>query len=130
MRIDVILLDKQAKNYEAEVRKMARQLAGLLIKKGTLEVYLVSFKRMRHLNKMFQKKDKSTNVLSFPKPKNFPGKMIGEVYLDPIYIRRHGEDLALMLVHGVLHILGYDHKKRSDRIKMEKREASLLSQIS
>lgn len=130
MILKVILLDKQVKKYLTKVKKMARRLTRFLNQKGTAEVYLISGRRMRHLNKMFRKKDKSTNVLSFAKPKNFPGKELGEVYLDPLYIKKRKENLNLMLVHGVLHILGYDHKRRNDRIKMEKREASLLSKIS
>ena len=85
--------------------------------------------RMKMLNNKFRSKNKPTNVLSFQKPKNFPGIKLGEVYLDPIYIQKHKEDLALMLAHGVLHILGYDHEKKSDRIKMERREARLLSKL-
>lgn len=127
MKIAVIALDKSAKVFEEAVQKIARRQARFLPKNGSLEVYLVSAKRMRRLNKMFRKKDKSTNVLSFQKPEGFPGKELGEVYLDPLYIKNRKEDLALMLAHGVLHILGYDHEKRSDRIRMEKKEAELLS---
>jgi len=130
MKLEIILLDKQAQKYKKEMEKMAGRLADFLPKKGEIDVYLISSGRMRHLNKMFRKKDKPTNVLSFQKPKNFPGKQLGEVYLDPFYIKKHKEDLTLMLVHGVLHILGYDHKKRNDRIIMEKKEARLLSEIS
>ena len=85
---------------------------------------------MQSLNKRFRGKNKPANVLSFMAPKNFPGNKLGEVYLDPIYIERHREDLNLMLVHGVLHILGYDHEKKSDRIKMEKKEAKLLRKLN
>ena len=128
--IKVIVLDKSAKKYQKVIRGKARKLAGLLALKNELEVYLISGKRMRMLNKKFRGKNKSTNVLSFQKPKNFPDTKLGEVYLDPLYISRHKENLDLMLVHGVLHILGYDHEKRSDRIKMERKEAELLRRIS
>lgn len=123
-------MDKSAKKYQPVIRKKAKKLAGILGKKNELEVYLISGKRMRALNKKFRGKDKSTNVLSFQKPKNFPDTKLGEVYLDPLYIRRRKENLDLMLVHGVLHILGYDHEKRNDRIKMEREEALLLRKIS
>src|SRR3989344_3649476 len=115
MIAEVILVDGQVKNFKKEVVKKVRQLADFLPKKGTIEVYLIGSRRMKTLNKKFRGKDKATNVLSFASPKNFPGEKLGEVYLDPIYIKNHREDLALMLVHGVLHILGYAHEKRSDR---------------
>jgi len=71
------------------------------------------------------------NVLAFPAPKNFPrpdqgGRYLGEIYLNPDYIKKHGEDLIFMFIHGFLHLLGYDHKKKDDRIAMEKKERELL----
>ena len=85
---------------------------------------------MRRLNKQFRGKDRPANVLSFVKPRGFPGETLGEVYLGPVYIQKNAEDLDLMLVHGVLHILGFDHRKKSDRIVMEKKERQLLKVIS
>ena len=130
MKLEVIILDKILKSHRKAVETQVRRLAAALKQKGEIEVYLISSVRMRRLNKLFRKKDRSTNVLSFRKPKGFPGKVLGEVYLDPFYIKKHKEDLALMLVHGVLHILGYDHKKRSDRIIMERKEKQLLSKLA
>jgi len=129
MRLEVITLDKPNRKFSRSVQKISRQLEELLKYKGLVEVYLISGRRMRFLNKNFRKKDMPTNVLSFQKPKGFPGNGLGEVYLDPVYIQKHKESLSLMLAHGVLHILGYDHVHKSDRIKMEKKEAKLLSKI-
>lgn len=125
--MEVIVLDKTIKSYRKAVETQVHRLAKFLPRKGEIEVYLVSGRRMRNLNRRFRGKNRSTNVLSFPKPKNFPGNKLGEVFLDPAYIKIHKEDLGLMLVHGVLHILGYDHERRSDRIRMERKEAKLLS---
>ena len=129
MKIEVILLDNQVKKFKGDVIKKVLRLSRFLKNKGLIEAYLINSRRMQDLNKRFRGKNKSTNVLSFAAPKNFPGNKLGEVYLDPLYIEKHGEDLDLMLVHGVLHILGYDHEKKGDRIKMERREAMLLSKI-
>ena len=94
------------------------------LKAGQVEVYLVDDSFM------------SQNVLAFPAPKNFPrpdlpGKIkpLGEIYLNPKQIRREGGQLTSMLIHGFLHLLGYDHKKKSDRIEMEKKEKQLWRQI-
>jgi len=125
IRIDVI--DKSLQVYKPVLAKKGKKLAELLKLKKPIDVFLVDAQAMRKLNRKYRKKDKSTNVLSFPTPLYFPADTLGEVYLDPKYIERHKEDLALMLVHGVLHILGYDHEKKNDRIKMEKKEARLLS---
>ena len=64
------------------------------------------------------------NVLSYEAPKNFllgniKEKFLGEIYLNPKYIKIHKENFDLMVVHGFLHLLGYVHEKENDRIKME-----------
>ncbi len=129
MKVEVVCLDKPAAKFQAQVRRDARQLETLLKAKGDVEVFIVGARRMKALNSRFRKKESSTNVLSFPKPKDFPGDTLGEVYLDPLYIEKKKEDLSLMLVHGILHILGYDHKKQRDRLVMEKKERALLRSL-
>jgi probable rRNA maturation factor len=125
IRIDVV--DKSLQVYKPVLVKKGKKLAEVLKLKKPVDVFLVDSQTMRKLNRKYRKKDKSTNVLSFPAPLHFPIETLGEVYLDPKYIEKHKEDLVFMLVHGVLHILGYDHEKKNDRIKMEKKEARLLS---
>lgn len=69
----------------------------------------------------------NANVKSFPAPKGFPDTTsLGEIYLNPGYIEKEGEKLEYMLIHGVLHLLGYDHKKKNDIIRMEKKERHLM----
>ncbi len=75
-----------------------------------------------------------TNVKSYPAPADFPhpeskARYLGEVYLNPGYIKEKGEDFDYMLIHGFLHLLGYDHKENSDAEKMEKLEKDLIDQI-
>lgn len=137
MILEVIVLDKAVWKFKALMDKKARRLvtalagrADFLVKKGSIEIYLIDDRRMRRLNRQFRGKDKPTNVLSFVKPKGFPGETLGEVYLGPVYIQKNKESLDLMLVHGVLHILGFDHKKKNDRIVMEKKESQLIKVIS
>jgi rRNA maturation RNase YbeY len=62
----------------------------------------------------------------FPMP-DIKEKYLGEIHLNPFYIKSKGEDLLFMLFHGLLHIAGYDHKKKNDRIRMEKKEIIIFS---
>ena len=105
-------------------------LRELGIKNAYADVFLVSNEEIHKLNLKYRGKDKPTNVLSFPQPDNFPTpskkKFLGEIYLSPKYIEGHNENLEFMLIHGLLHLLGFNHIKKSDRIKMEKEEARLL----
>ena len=74
----------------------------------------------------------STNILVFPATKNFPdpeasGIPLGEIFLNLVWIRDHDENPMFMLIHGVLHLLGYDHEETHDRIRMEQEEKRLLA---
>ncbi len=101
-----------------------------------MEIYLVPDKKMRFLNKKFRGKDKTADVLSFNEQKNFiypPSRKrrLGEIYLNLPLIRRQANGdfeaaLVRLLIHGFLHLLGYTHNRKNDRIKMEKQEAKLL----
>ena len=96
-----------------------------------LEIFLVSEKDMFVMNREYRGKNFPTNVLAFEEPKNFPSrkkgiKTLGEIYLAPTYIKEHGEDIEYMLLHGILHLIGFNHENKSDRISMEKIEGALM----
>jgi rRNA maturation RNase YbeY len=121
MRVQLVSLKRSFVNEEAVIRKILKTLGELLkLSDSYMEVYLVG---------------ENFNIHSFPAVKNFPrpdvsGKRdLGELYVNPAYIKKHGEDLALILTHGLLHLLGYDHRKKSDRIKMEEKERQLREQL-
>lgn len=120
MKLVVVSGHKSSEKLKPTIRMVAGFLAKQLKQeKAYLEVYLVG--------KEFMYK----NVLAFPAPKGFPRpdiklKPLGEIYLNPQYIKENGEDLTFMFIHGFLHLLGYDHKKESDRISMESKEKELL----
>ena len=103
----------------------------LKLKKTSADVFLVSEKSMKLLNRRFLGKRNPTNVLSFEEPKGFPSrkgwKHLGEVYLCPSYIKRKGEDIRFMAFHGILHLLGYNHETKGDRMKMRESETKFLA---
>jgi probable rRNA maturation factor len=136
---------------EKQARKIAEKFLRLLKKKNCyLEIYLVSNQKMKFLNKKFRHQNKTPSVLSFKEPKNFPHpesqlKFLGEIYLKSPIILRQAQDtsskdteqsrsanyklLITLLAHGLLHLLGFQHQKRSDRIKMENKEKWLISSL-
>lgn len=139
-KILVIGLEKKFLKFEKKIK-----IAGLKILKNLkqdgvqAEIYLAGNQEMKFLNKKFRGKDKAADVLSFNEPKNFispPSKFkkIGEVYLNMTNDQRpttnDSRELLVvsrrLLTHGLLHLLGYIHKKKNDRIKMEKIEQKLL----
>jgi len=101
---------------------------------GALTILLASDRKLKALNTTFRGRDEATNVLSFPARR---GDYLGDVAIAYGVTAKEARaqnkpfaDHALHLaVHGVLHLLGYDHKtKRAARI-MEPLETSILGEL-
>lgn len=109
---------------------------------------LIDEQQMAELNSVHMGREGPTDVLSFPietaapgsPPKRAPGGPpieLGDVFISPSVVRRnagqHGvpfqDEIALMVVHGLLHLLGWDHEDEADAVRMEGRERELLSRI-
>ncbi len=93
-----------------------------------INIILVNNKRIRELNREFLKRDRPTDVISF----NLGD--VGEIYLSTWTAlersKEYGWDVKFEIVryalHGLLHILGYDHEKEEDAQKMEEKEETYL----
>ena len=135
-KISVISLDKKFKKRELEIKRVALKTLEILNKDGVeAEIYLIDGRKMRFLNKKFRGKDKATTVLSFEEPKNFilppsKHKKIGEIYLNMKLTTNHKLQTAnYLLTHGLLHLFGYDHRKKNDRIRMMRIERLLIAKL-
>ncbi len=101
---------------------------------GGGSVVLISDAAMRRLNRRFAGKDRPTDVLSFP---TAPDEREVEPYLGDVFISvetadrqrpgRLGRELQVLALHGVLHLLGYDHE--ADQGQMEALEADLRREM-
>lgn len=119
------------KNTEklAEIKKLVAQVLRKLKKSNVaVEIYFVGDEEMRTMH------GRNATVLAYPEPKGIPHpetkkEFLGEIYLNPGYIKEKGEDVRHLAIHGLLHLLGYDHKKRNDMIKMEKKERQLIKSL-
>jgi len=87
-----------------------------------LNIIFVGKNYIRNLNKTFLKKDKATDVLSFF------FDHIGEIYICSYFVKDK-RDFLRFIVHGFLHIAGYDHKNEKEYIEMKKEEEKLLKKI-
>jgi len=101
-------------------------------KQAELSVVLTGDGEVRKLNRLYRKKDKTTDVLSFPllEGKNMKAAKgsipLGDVVLSVPQTRRQareqGKDfqaeMALLLTHGILHLLGYDHGTKAEEKRM------------
>jgi probable rRNA maturation factor len=119
--------------------KVACFVLDILKKKDkTADIFLLRQNMIHAINKQWHKKDEPTNVLSFAErdvpfivPKQLRDKnYLGEIYISPDFVRKHKQSLDHMVVHSMLHLLGYDHIKNEDAKKMEKREQTILKKIA
>jgi probable rRNA maturation factor len=91
---------------------------------------------MRRLNRRFRGKDRVTDVLSFPAPQVFRARgVLGELVICPPVLRRQAarlghapaRELEVLLAHGLLHLLGFDHERGARQASvMRAWEARLL----
>ena len=114
-----------------------------------MAVILVSPDQISEYNRQFMDREGPTDVLAFPLQELQPGKVpppvanepplsLGDVFLCPAEIKRHAarekmpfaDYLHLLAVHGILHLLGYDHDDGPSARRMERREQELLAQIN
>jgi probable rRNA maturation factor len=113
-------------------------LFDLGVRRGELSVVLLDDPSIRALNRLWRKKDAVTDVLSFPAG-DMPGaigarKLLGDVALslDTARARAHRgriavqQELRRYLVHGILHLLGYDHRQPVEAKAMAALERRLL----
>jgi probable rRNA maturation factor len=112
----------------------ARILKLLKIRGATLDIILLDNEKIAALKARFIKKKTEPNVLSFPEPAHFPHpettkRYLGEIYLNRTILTKSPERAKALLLHGILHLLGYDHKKKADISKMEGLEKKLLAKL-
>ena len=127
-------------------RRLLRRWAGAAL--GTrgagreLALQTVGPQRMRALNRRYRGKDKPTNVLAFPAPEVSAGTAavpapLGDVVICPAVLRREAREQgkperahwAHLVVHGALHLAGYDHERDADAARMERREIAVLRRL-
>lgn len=107
---------------------------------GSVSVSFIGDRRMRTLNRHYRGKDATTDVLSFAAQEGDMPYMhddLGDMFISPEKIRRQAkeygvsfkEEMVRMIVHGVLHLLGYDHIQSEDAKKMFALQDAYIKQI-
>ena len=136
----ILLIDdpnwKKARGLGARLKRAARAALARcdFPAKRSLTILLGSDTKLRTLNRDFRGKDKPTNVLSFPAAPNRDGYQ-GDIVLAYGVTAREaksagkslGDHAAHLVVHGVLHLAGYDHVRVRDARIMEPLEVTILA---
>lgn len=113
----------------AQLQRFARRAQKLTEVQGDVDILIASNKRLRDLNRRFRRKNKPTDVLSFPRSSGGDIAISAQIAFDNA--QRYGHSLAselkILVLHGMLHLAGYDHE--SDNGHMARAEARLRSQL-
>ena len=137
---------KKIQNPKKYLKKKVKKISNIIYffkkKDVTFTILLTNSHKMKKLNKKFRSLNKETDVLSFPfySPSNLKLENKKNLYIGDIAIsyeiinsRKKNNNFFLefdkVWVHGVLHLIGYDHIKNKDYIKMNKVEKRILNSI-
>lgn len=143
--IHVLVADSYAELVDAQKLELAAQ-ATLQREAGDvvldLSIVIEDDSHLQALNKEFLDIDAPTDVLSFPSGEKYPHPETGRVYLGDViisYPRAEEQagaaghtllaELSLLVVHGVLHLLGYDHGESEEKEQMWATQAAILRDL-
>ena len=139
--LDYYLWKNKIKNPKLYIRKKLLKLNKLKLfknKSKSYTIFLTNNKKMKELNKKFRNKNKPTDVLSFSfndKMKYKKNLYLGDIAISYEIVNKRSKnsnfslEFDKMWVHGYLHLLGYDHKKKKDFMKMKKLEDLKLNKF-
>ena len=127
--------------FNQKLKKISKIIRLFKNKNITFTILLTNSTSMKKLNKKFRKKNKATDILSFP---TFSNKNLRFIKKKKIYIgdlaasyeivnsrskKKFNTEFDKVWVHGLLHLMGYDHVKNEDYYKMNKIEKRILNLI-
>lgn len=138
-----ISISDETGGLEAAYKKRLRKIAGAVLKhlglpSGTeLSLSFINDGRMRELNREWREIDRTTDVLSFPQGGGPDFTLLGDIVISIDTAKRHSikyentlhDEIKKLIVHGTLHLLGYDHKKKREKELMREKESRLMFTI-
>ncbi len=111
----------------------------LEVKNPTVSITIVDNKKIKEINRDYRNKDSETDVISFAFEESddyeYPDmRFLGEIYISIDKAKSQAEEyghslkreICFLTVHGLLHLLGYDHIEEKDRVVMRKLEEEIL----
>ena len=121
--------------YKSTLKRIARVLLKelQLPKDSELCISFIDDIKMRELNQAYRQIDRTTDVLSFPQSEGPDFTLLGDIVISIQTADRHSkaygvtlhEELKKLIIHGTLHLLGHDHKKKKETQIMREKEEEL-----
>ena len=127
---------KNPEKYLLRKIKKLQKISYFKNKNQEFSILLTNSQKMKKLNFKFRKKNKITDVLSFPlNHKTKKNIYIGDIAIGFEIINKRSKvsdfsyEFDKMWIHGYLHLIGYDHKKNKEYAKMSKKEKLILNYL-
>ena len=142
LTVDVLRQGRDWAPAAAEIRTWASAALGRRASGAELAVRVVKAAESRRLNARYRGRDRPTNVLSFPVARLPPAagtarRPLGDLVICASVVRAEARaqrkrikaHWAHLVVHGALHLLGYDHEQHDEARRMERREVAVLKRF-
>lgn len=126
----MVILEKRVNGVAAtELNRFLRRAQALAQVGGEVGVLITGNARVQELNRRFRRKNKPTDVLSFPRPQGGDIAISVDIARENarLYGHRAADELKILILHGMLHLAGYDHER--DNGHMAAKEARLRAQL-
>lgn len=136
MNIDILDETGEFKTkYKSNLKKIARLVLKQLglPKDSELSITFIEDPQMRELNRTYREIDRTTDVLSFPQSEGPDFTLLGDIIISIDTARRHSrsygvtlhEEIKKLIIHGILHLIGHNHKKKKETEIMREKEKEL-----
>ncbi len=134
MQVYVNIENKNWKKYKIDFEKIANAAVPAVYKDSEVSITLVDDKEIHRLNKQYRGMDKPTNVLSFELGDDV---LLGDIFISLDTVKREAKEAGIsveehtahMIVHGMLHLQGYDHIKDDEAKVMEGKEIKIMKTL-
>jgi rRNA maturation RNase YbeY len=149
----MILIKNTQRSVPVDLKKVRNDIERILEMLNytgfDIGIWFTSENTIRTYNRTYRHKDQATDILSFPfhteleagkriHVRSDDDKNIGDIIMAPSYIKKDPKNLGgtfeermqLLLVHGICHLLGYDHKTDADFRRMRLKESYILKQLN
>ena len=134
MKVYIDAHDKRWDNHKIDFEKIANMVVGAKYKNAEVSIILTNDAEIHEINKTYRNVDRATNVLSFELGDDV---LLGDIYISIDTVMREAKEakisfhdhVAHMVVHGMFHLLGYDHMTDEEANLMEMKEIKVLKKM-
>ncbi len=133
IRVDIKDMQKKIKVDRKFIRRVVRETLKREAKGGEVSIVLTHNEYIRQLNRKYRSVDRATDVLAFPMDEEILGDIV--ISLEKakeqalVYRESLKNEVGRLVIHGILHLIGYDDSSRASLKKMHAREEEILKEI-